>query len=165
MSIIKKKNEGRAVHPVIKKLRGTYRKDRDGIKMDLEPMQEIPICPAHYDDETKDIWYSIVGSLHKVKLLQSVGIPQIKIFCDQYMIYKENIEDVRKNGSRLTVRSKNGNVVVKRNPALDVIQSTYSIIGQISDRFGFNPLAQSRIKNVGNGGDGKEKEEGDGFNF
>lgn len=147
MSIIKKKNEGRSVHKIIKKARGTYRADRDDHKISLPALTELPSAPkGRYSDETVLLWNEIVSSLFKVGLLQGVGLPQITIFCDQFQVYEECQKDLKKNGIRITVKSPLGGSVTKRNPAVETAQMAIATMNAISDRFGFSPLAQARIK-------------------
>lgn len=145
--MVKRKNEGKPVHALIKVMRGTYRRDRDEGKLILpDQLKEIPTPPVNYSDQTKDMWYKICTTLMAVGLLQNIGINQIEIYCDQYQIYKDALKMVNDKGSVIKVTSKNGNSVIKRNPYMDVMGTAFVIMNQISDRFGFSPLAQARIK-------------------
>lgn len=102
--------------------------------------------PDGFSDVTKDMWYKICTTLMAVGLLQNIGIKQIEIYCDQYEIYKEALLMVKTKGSVIKVTGKNGHVVIKRNPYMDVMGTAFVIMNQIADRFGFSPLAQARIK-------------------
>ncbi|HNT22526.1 MAG TPA: phage terminase small subunit P27 family [Saprospiraceae bacterium] len=157
-----RKNEGRAVHAVIKKLRGTYRPDRDGGKLEPPSMNTIPLPPEDYDDDTKEVWFSITEALNHSGLMQRVGIPQIKIYCDQYAIYRDCIKDIKKTGRVIKVVSKNGTTVIKRNPNIDISVMAAALMSQVSDKFGFNPYSQSRIKHITDNAS-SNKEEADEF--
>lgn len=155
-----KKNEGKAVPAVLKLMRGTYREDRDGGKVTVpDAIKTVPVSPEGYTDETKDMWYKICSTLISVGLLQDIGLNQIEIYCDQYEIYRDAKLKVKDKGSVIKITSRNGQSVVKRNPYIDVMGSAFVIMNQISDRFGFSPLSQSRIKNIGvTHNDSKEEE-------
>lgn len=160
----REKNEGRAIPAVLKVMRGTYRKDRDAGKVSVpDVIKSVPVPPDGYSEKTKDMWYKICTTLISVGLLQDIGLNQIEIYCDQFEIYRDAKEKVMDKGSVIKITSRNGQSVIKRNPYVEVMGAAFVIMNQISDRFGFSPLSQSRIKNISSPVGGKSEGEADEF--
>ncbi len=151
-------NNQKHVPTKLKILRNTYRDDRDGQSLTVAPISKIPTCPDYFDDDIKKMWYEISGTLYALGILQSIGVTQIEIYCKQFDIYKKAVGQVDKYGITIVSKTKYGQIM-KKNPAIEVMSIAITIMQGISDRFGFSPLSQSKIKNVqvGNIIDGKEK--------
>ncbi|HNR09007.1 MAG TPA: phage terminase small subunit P27 family [Saprospiraceae bacterium] len=144
----------------LKVLRGTYRKDRDGKGLKVPPGQEIPEPPDRFNKDQKALWQTVCTTLRSVDLLQPVGIPLLIIYCDQSRLYQEAFDEVKRSGMITTTVTKYG-TVMKKNPALEVMNGAIKIMLAISDQFGFTPLAQSKIKGVAR----QEQEYNDGYDF
>lgn len=111
------------------------------------------------------MWYTICQTLFSVGILQDIGWHMIDVYCRQYRLFMDSLKDIKDTGGVITSYSASGGEVNKMHPSVSVMERSFSIMTNIADRFGFSPLSQSRLKHIANGGDGKEKEKGDGFNF
>lgn len=91
--------------------------------------------------------------------MQKVGLRFVEIFCIQYQHFQDAEENIEKFGTTIVIPMKYGDTT-KKNPAVDVQIGAYNIMMDIAGKFGFHPLAQSKIHL--NGGNEKAKE-GSGF--
>lgn len=142
-----------------KKQLGTYREDRHGDVMEESlPKTEVKlIVPKYFNQEQTELFNDIVELLTATNTLQKVGMRFIELFCYQYKIYKESLKDIEQNGITITVAMKYGDTN-KKNPAVDVANGAFSQMITIADRFGFTPLAQSKIHVVNGKNKGKDED-------
>lgn len=143
-----------------KKLRGTFRDDRDGAKMDVVPIAINAIQklepPKNFDAPQKKLWKEIIQMLGQVGLLQIIGLHTINMYCEQFKFYSRAAKQIDELGPTVVTDTKYG-PVIKKNPAYEALMNSYTILADISKQFGFSPLSQSRIKNIGlNAEDPKE---------
>lgn len=131
----------------LKKIRGTYRKDRDSHGLTIQPSKAIPEAPEYFTPMQKEIWQAICTTLKAIDLLQPVGMPFVEIYCQQAGLYQRALEDIQENGATTTTESRYG-TVIKKNPSLEIMNQAFKVMTDISDRFGFTPLSQSRIKGI-----------------
>lgn len=136
----------------LKKLIGTFREDRDGAKMDVIPLPASQISklkpPANFNAEQKQLWTEIIQTLGHVGLLQNIGIHQVTEYCIHFKLYHRALIDIDKKGHNITYDTKHGEIT-KKNPSYEGAMNSKSIMQGIADRFGFSPLSQSKIKNIG----------------
>lgn len=72
------------------------------------------------------------------------------------------MEDIEKRGNIIMQTSSYG-TTEKVNPSWTVAQNSFSSMQSIADRFGFTPVAQSKIKEIGLLGKEKPKDKEDEF--
>lgn len=141
----------------IKRLRGTYRDDRDAGKMELPALKSIPLPPEGWKDSQKDTWFKVCGELHSIGLLQNIGLDLLRIYCKEVWNYDQAQKILEDEGHWLV--KKNGDS--RRHPMADIATMAFNKIIAISGQFGFTPHAATKIKLTG-----KPQDEGDpDFNF
>ncbi len=127
----------------IKKLRGTYRNDRDGrsISLIMPTLDRIPPSPTEFTQNQIELWNTICQTLLSIGLLQEIGLIQIMVYCDQWEIYKECRYHIEKNGTMLTT----GDGRTYKNPSLGIMKRMAQNMIKIADQFGFSPLSRSKL--------------------
>ncbi len=98
-----------------------------------------------FNEIQKELVNDIVELLTRSGTLQNVGLRFVEMFCIQYKIYLSAKDNVESQGEVITVPMKYGDTT-KKNPALDVMNNAFTQMITIADKFGFTPLAQSKIK-------------------
>lgn len=131
----------------VKKLRGTFRKGRDGMEMMVPAADSVAMPPEPFNEEQKKLWYVICDTLKAIGILQEIGYVSIRIYCEQYKLYQAAYKEAE-DGPTIKVTSNYG-TVTKPNPAHDAMGKAFNIMQIISDKFGFSPLSQSKIKAIG----------------
>lgn len=142
-----------------KRALGTYRPGRSGDVMEefIKPEKGMKlIAPKYFNQEQTELFNDIVSLLTSTNTLQKVGMRFIEAFCYQYKIYKDCIKDIDENGLTITIPMKYGDTT-KKNPSVDVMNGAFTQMITIADRFGFTPLAQSKIHVVNGKNKGNEK--------
>lgn len=138
----------------IKKQRGTYREDRDGGKIELQLLDSIPLPPDEFTEFQKSTWNTIVHFLHSVGVLTAVGIEPIKIYCIELKRYYDACKLINEMGLIIEETEIKGMKEVnlkkttkwRKNPAVDIANTSFSKIMAISGHYGFTPASATRIK-------------------
>lgn len=151
---MKAKEKSKYAHSTnsFKKTVGTFNKTRHGKavaeKLSKESTPKIKmelVNSDKFDKVQMELFNDIVELLTRSGTLQNVGLRFVEMFCIQYKIYLNAKNNVESQGEVITVPMKYGDTT-KKNPALDVMNNAFTQMITIADKFGFTPLAQSKIK-------------------
>lgn len=119
--------------------------------------EERLLISSTYDKAQIELFNDIMQLLEVSGTKQKVGIRFVDMFCIQYKLYMDARLNVEKSGSVISVPMKYGDIT-KKNPAIDVMNGAFAQMMEIANKFGFHPLAQSKIKGVNDSDSKKNKE-------
>lgn len=146
-----------------KKLVGTFNTTRHSGKVAEQiSKQDVRlelVQSDKFNDAQMALFNDIILLLTESGTLQNVGLRFVEMFCIQYRIYIESKENIEKNGSVLVIPMEYGDTT-KKNPAIDVMNGAFSQMMDIANKFGFHPLAQSKINSPNAGNKGKKEKPG-----
>lgn len=138
---------GRPNKPVeLKKLEGTYRKDRDNGVLSFEKIEEIPKPPTHLSRMGKQIWKEITDILISVKILETIDIHMVAMLCEELATYYEMTRKLKKLKT-YTYRNGLNNIVKRpevamRNQAMSNATTLMAQLGltpSMRQKYGFTP--------------------------
>ncbi len=126
----------------IKKLEGTYRKDR-AIENEFtpEPMRNTPIAPHHLNQWGLEEWERIVPMLIDYNLFTEFDKTMLYNYCNEYGKYIE-YEIILKQQGRV-IKTKTGYPIP--NPLESMAQRSLQNAMKIADKFGFTPASRTSI--------------------
>lgn len=109
-----------------------------------KPPKKMLECPQYIEEDVlaKQEWDRIIPELYLLNLLTTVDRAAIELYCTQYSIYRQALEDIKKNGLT-TFNIRNGS---KANPSVAIARESAKIIKAIATEFGLTPSSRSRIK-------------------
>lgn len=122
-----------------------------------EPKPEaIPVMdpPSDLPPAGKRQWKAIFPKLAKARLITSVDIPMLKLYCERYATYEEANKHIKKEG--LIVASPKGYPM--QSPYLSISNKAFKDMVGILTEFGMSPSSRSRTSAV-------EPESGDDSDF
>ena len=125
----------------LKKLQGTYRKDRDGGADDALSKKK-PTCPSWLDKEAKAEWRRVVNDLFDAGLLRNVDKTALASYCQLYSTWKEASLLVQEKG--LIIKTTNGNIIP--SPALGIANVAQRDMMKALKEFGMTPSSRARLE-------------------
>lgn len=134
----------------LKKLQGTYRKDRDK-SPDLKPSMEISLdAPDDLNEWGQKLWLEIFGEYGKVGLITRVDLGSFHSLCSWYGIFREAEDIVRAKGLEVEeeVYDKNGQVVGTKtvtNPMIMVMDKAQKNYLAMAKEFGVTPSSRAML--------------------
>lgn len=136
-------------HPVptvIKKLRGTHRKDR-GVENEMQPakVSTIPNPPDTIGAAGKEMWFTFCAEALSLNLLTKIGLPQIERYCDFYDIYEvsKGLAYDKKGKVKPVIELSNG--AFSQNPYIRSMKDAAAEMKRIEDAWGLSPSSQTKI--------------------
>lgn len=131
----------------VKKLQGTYRKDRDvGKDFNLPAAQDIPKPPTYFRKRARDVWHKVIFELEKLNLLTNLDFELLAAFCYQVQIMEVAARDINKNGMFMESTNKQGATYRYKNPAVSIYNEAVTQVNKLAQQFGLSPSARTRIK-------------------
>jgi len=128
-------------------------------KKEPKPKQVMKMNPpADLSPAAKKQWKAVFPKLAEAKLITSVDLPMLKMYCEKYAIYEEANEHIKKDG--LIVASPKGYPM--QSPYLSISNKAFKDMVQILTEFGMSPSSRSRTTRADSGG---EDESGFDFGF
>jgi P27 family predicted phage terminase small subunit len=124
----------------LKKLEGTYRKDRD-VGRELEPPPGVPVRPKWLDREACAEWDRVVPQLVELKVLTGLDGAALERYCVAHSNWVKAQRDVQKNGAVL--KSQFGPM---KNPNVKIAQDERAAARLLAGELGLSPSARSRVK-------------------
>ena len=143
------KRQGSGKKPVpteVLKLRGTYRADRQGGRVDdavakIEP-NEIPLAPVSLDDYGQQIWYSVLQEYSKVKVFaKNLDLPMFQKYC--WVMQEMNRIEQQLTAEGYLVAGNYGDV---ENPMFKIYMNLMNQAIKLSVQYGFTPAARMSLK-------------------
>jgi P27 family predicted phage terminase small subunit len=124
----------------LKKLEGTFRKDRDGGEV-LEPPPGMPARPTWLDKEACAEWDRVVPQLEELGVLTGLDGGALERYCVAHSNWVNAQLDVQKRGRMLETPFG-----PQKNPMLKVAQDERSSARLLAGELGLSPSARSRVK-------------------
>ena len=134
----------------LKKLEGTYRKDRDK-SPNLKPTMEISLeVPDDLNEWGQKLWGEIFSEYGKVGLITRVDLGSFHSLCSWYGIFREAEDIVRAKGLEVEeeVYDKNGQVVGTKtvtNPMIMVMDKAQKNYLAMAKEFGVTPSSRAGL--------------------
>ena len=134
----------------LKKLEGTYRKDRDK-SPNLKPTMEISLeVPDDLNEWGQKLWGEIFSEYGKVGLITRVDLGSFHSLCSWYGIFREAEDIVRAKGLEVEeeVYDKNGQVVgtkIVTNPMIMVMDKAQKNYLAMAKEFGVTPSSRAGL--------------------
>ena len=130
--------------PEIKKLEGTYRKDRDlnqGIR--LEPLEKMPAPDSSLSlsKKARDYWYCCGNFLIQKGIMTMLDLNAFGRLCGLYDTCLEMERQIQENG--YTAFTSSGKEY--QRPAVAILKKAESEMLKLEDRFGLSPYSRHRI--------------------
>ena len=135
-------NKGTKTPTKIKELQGTARKDRQ-MENEMSPEEVNDLGPVNLINTFADnIWFKLTRNLSAIGMLNEIDQELLMSYCNEMGVYFDCMEKVKKEGYLI------------ESPANGLIISNYMKIGntalsnaiKLSDKFGFNPAARTKIE-------------------
>ena len=116
---------------------------------EIQPDDEVPVCPTWLSREAKAEWRRVVPELALLKLLAKVDRAALAAYCEAWSLLRRAEGELEKHGLLLLERTEfeDGSVVTKatRNPAAYVMTNAMAQIRAFCGEFGLTPSARSRM--------------------
>jgi P27 family predicted phage terminase small subunit len=137
---------GRPATPTaLKKLQGTFRADRS-VKNEMMPalLEYAPSAPPSLPKDGRKVWDSVCDELIRMQMLHRVDLELLAAYCNEIAAYWDAQKMVKKQGSVLTLESKNG-PYTKQNDWVAIRNTALKNAQGLANQFGFTPSARARI--------------------
>ena len=138
------KKKGGAKKPTaLKKLEGTYRKDR-APKNEMQPpeINELEKPTALINDFAETEWYKQTRILNELNMLIETDTSLLLAYCNEIGTYFECIKKVKSRGME---QNSNANGKIISN-FMKIGNTALANAIKLSDKFGFNPAARTKIE-------------------
>ena len=121
------------------------RKIHSGEDIAPEPLSEIPRAPSTLGKLGKRKWKEVCALQIQEQLLTEWDLSDLEMMCKAWEVWIEAGEDIAKNGF-YQASSRTG--YEQQRPIVAVRDKAMADYQRLSDKFGGNPAARSRIKRV-----------------
>jgi P27 family predicted phage terminase small subunit len=131
----------------LKKLKGNPSKTPLN-PLEPKPKTGEPVMPRDLSKPAKKEWKRLVKMLLKLGVLTVVDGDALAALCEAKTLWREALNDVRKNGIVITVdaATRNGPVKIqKKNPAIAVMESQAKLVKSLLESFGCTPSSRTRV--------------------
>ena len=130
----------RPVPSQIKKLRGTYRRDRAPAN-EPQPPAGRPACPSWLIPDAKAAWRRLAPGLAASGLLTKVDRNALARYCTLWARWRAAEDHIRENGSLHKLPSG----YVATNPHVAIAGRLAVLLSKLEHDFGMTPAARTKI--------------------
>lgn len=129
----------------LKKLEGTFRKDRAGHSVSLPA--GLPDKPgwADYDPIASELYDQVATHCHSMGVGTEVDALGFALLADQLSMYLRLRAIVQADGPIIEVEGSNGNVQQKAHPAMAQMNSCYGQIVKMMTEYGLTAAARTKV--------------------
>jgi len=125
-----------------KKLEGTYRADRapknEIMPKEVESLETVNLINSFADK----IWLKLNRTLSDIGMLNEIDQELLMSYCNEMGLYFDCMDKVKKEGY-ITVSPANGEII---SNYLKIGNTALNNAIKLSDKFGFNPAARTKIE-------------------
>ena len=140
---------GRLKKPIaLKKQEGTFRKDRDGQKLDLP--SALPSLPDYISEEAQTYYLGIASKLYKMNLINDVDQTGLVLLAEAYDDYRKAKQYIDKHGDVYSVTNQAGEILWKKHPKAQIMAESWSRVRKMLSEFGLTPSARAKLNAVEN---------------
>lgn len=116
----------------------------------LEPKPKTgePPMPRDLSKPAKKEWKRLAKMLLKLGVLTVSDGDALATLCEAKTLWREALNDVRKNGIliQVTAATRNGPVTIqKKNPAIAVMESQAKLVKSLLESFGCTPSSRTKV--------------------
>lgn len=123
---------------VLLKLRGTYRKDFHGDRVEVEP--GTPNCPSWVGDKGKAEWKRLVRLFKQQGILTHLDRGPLAMHCHAFDVFMEAREMVERQG--LVIE---GAACPIQNPAVRIMNQAWADYMKSGQEFGLTPVSRCKV--------------------
>jgi len=131
-----------SVPTAIKKLKGSYRKDRATAK-EPQPDAGRPTCPAWLSPYGKTAWRYYAPILHRAGTLTKADRDYLAAYCEAVSLLREATEALKRDGNKKVLMTHNGNYV--QNPWLHTRKQATADMMKFGAELGIGAGSRTRI--------------------
>lgn len=135
----------------LKLVTGTQRKDRSNPN-EPRPEKIAPTCPAHLSDEEKVFWGRVCVELELMGVLTRADGMALEALVHLYVRRNKLIKMLDEEGEFYKVKGTNGELLIKKHPASDVLKDLTTELRLTRAEFGLSPASRSKVHTVPTGG-------------
>ena len=133
----------------IKKIEGTYRKDR-AVKNEVQPRISMDLeAPTDLNEWGQKYWIDIMSEYSKVGLVTKVDIGALHSLCQWYGVFQEALDLVAAKGLEVEIErfTQKGEsyLITDVNPMIGVADKAYKNYKMMCVEFGLTPASRTRI--------------------
>ena len=140
---------GRLKKPIaLKKQEGTFRKDRDGQKLDLPP--SMPVLPDYITESAQNYYLATVSKLVKMNLINEVDETALVLLAEAYDDYRKAKAYIDKHGDTYSVTNQAGEILWKLHPKARIMSESWGRVKKMLSEFGLTPSARAKLNAVEN---------------
>ncbi|MGK9479598.1 phage terminase small subunit P27 family [Melissococcus plutonius] len=110
------------------------------VKNEQEYLKIRTSAPSQLPSEGKYLWTKIVKNLNLVDGLTKVDEPNLELFCANYALYRQALEEVKEHGVIFSTESG-----FKKNPAVGVMDTASKTMRSLSTALGFDYTFREKI--------------------
>lgn len=139
---------GRKTLPTkVKEMRGTLEKSRVlDDEMSPEPVDGCPPPPDWLTDVGKREWWRVASGLAALKMISSIDLGILAMYCNEISVYIEMEERVRSNDRAFALKGNDGTVKQIQVVAYQrIADRALEKALKIATEFGFTPAARTKI--------------------
>mgnify|MGYP001190139171 CR=1 FL=1 len=139
--------KGRPNKPTeLKKLEGTYRKDR-APKNEMQPgkLDIVPEAPDYFDDIASSTWHQKATELCNMGILSTIDLDMLAKYCEAISIATNAAIKLKTEPLILKTKNKSGAVYHQKNPLITIWKDAVAEANRIAGQFGFTPSARAKI--------------------
>ena len=134
---------GKKTPTKIKQLKGTDRKDRQlENEMIPEEVDYLDVDGKLLNNFANDIWLKLNRNLAAIGMLNEIDQELLMSYCNEMGLYFDCMDKV-KNEGYITLSPANGEII---SNYLKIGNTALSNAIKLSDKFGFNPAARTKIE-------------------
>lgn len=137
-------NEAKPVQ--LKKLHGTYRKDRaPKNEMGVDPCPVMPPPPVYLSEVGVRVWHETTEQLSALKMLHTVDLELLAAYCLAAETMEKMATDLKVEGHTVMMQNKGGGVYQIKNPKWTILNESIDKMHKIALQFGWTPAARAKI--------------------
>lgn len=129
----------------LKKLEGTFRKDRAGDSVELAAGMPVKPGWAAYDPIASQLYDEVSAHCYSMGVGTEVDALGFALLADQLSLYLRLRALVQADGPIIEVVGPQGNVVPKPHPALAQMNSCFSGIVKLLGEYGLTAAARTKV--------------------
>lgn len=150
---------GRPKKPTaLKKVDGTFRKDRDGKATEVQHITSTVEVPKSLtDDKAREMWGYLVNRFTESRMLTELDLPLLELMCIEWQRYLKYESAIELQGEVITYLNTSENEVTKINPYMSLRDKALTRFTELAYRFGMTPSDRSKVTQIG------KEETSDGF--
>lgn len=127
-------------------------------KDEPQPERQIPSAPAHLSDKAKVAWGMYCVILDRIGVLTEADGGALVQLCEAEAEVEELRAQIRLDGRTFKTTSTAGDIVIKANPAVAMLDSAVHRLRAYQLEFGLTPAARTKVHTVKSNGKPEPKE-------